>query len=257
MRIMARTLNQGIVVNTPQEVQMIRNTDPKIKSMLIPLGVDVNRFCPASVCDIQMPELDVLERPIFFSASALEPYKRLDLLIDAVSLLNTGSLVIASDGPLRAELLRQAGQKLGPGRFHYAGLVSDEMLVKLHQTADVYCLPSRNEAFGNVLLEALACGKPVVATDDPTRRWIVRDAGIVVDVTDHDAFAHALRRAASIDWGEKPRRRAQFFSLENVAAAWDDLIAAALEGKGDYISAYERELSTSSLDPGSPSRQLA
>jgi glycosyltransferase involved in cell wall biosynthesis len=243
MRVMARTLNQGIAATTPLELDYIRRTEPKIKSVLIPMGVDVRRFLPPSGSEASLLELESLQRPIFFSASALEPYKRLDLLIDAVSLAGRGSLVLSSDGSRRTDLLRQAAQQLGRNRFYYAGVVSDDLLVRLHQSADVYCLPSRNEPFGNVLLEAMACGKPIVSTDDATRRWIVSDAGILVDVTHRKAFADALCRAADTDWGEKPRCRAEFFSLENVAATWSGWIASSLADRNDYVSPYEKALS--------------
>lgn len=242
MRVMARTLNQGIAATTPLELAYIRRTEPKIKSVLIPMGVDMHRFLPPSGSEAILLELKYLQRPIFFSTSALEPYKRLDLLIDAVRLAGRGSVVLSSDGSKRTDLLRQGEQQLGRNRFYYAGVVSDEFLVGLHQAADVYCLSSQNEPFGNVLLEAMACGKPIVATDDATRRWIVGDAGILVDVTNRKAFADALCHAADTNWGEKPRRRAEFFSLENVAATWSAWVTANLADRNDYVSPYEKEL---------------
>lgn len=242
MRIMANKLNHGIVVSTPMELQFIRHNEPKVKSILIPLGVDTDIFQPGLGSENSHLALQDLKRPIIYSASAFVPHKRLHLLVDAVAVLGHGSLVLTGDGPLRDALLQRGMKKLGPERFRYLGTVPTKYhLVPFYQNADVYALSSYNEQFGNVLLEAMACGKPVVATDDATRRWIVGDAGILVNVEDSQAFANALRQAAETDWNNRPRRRADFFSLTRMAAALDQLIAGCLDGNPNYVSRYERE----------------
>ncbi len=242
MRAVARKLNDGIAVQTPFELQFIRSAEPRAKSVLIPLGVDLEAFYPAASDDPLPSELLGLDHPIIFSASAFYPNKRLQLLIDAVGQLKRGSLVMAGDGPARHKLLQFANQSLGEQRFRYMGTLNRRQLLSLYQFTDVFSLPSINEPFGNVLLEAMACNKPIVATNDLTRRWIVGGAGILVDVMDPYAFADALRRAGETSWGDKPRERAQFFSLESVIAAWNDLIVARLDGDETYISRIEKEL---------------
>jgi len=244
MRHVARQMNQCLVVQTPLELAYMRRMEPRLPTALIPLGVDCDRFRPPeSDYGVHLPGLGDLRRPIFLSATALVPYKRVHLLIEAVSLLKAGSVIIAGNGPCRDDLLSLAGQSLDADRFRYVGrITSVEDLARLYQLSDVYCFTAQGEPFGNVLLEAMACDKPIVGTDDATRRWIVGDAGILVDVTDRQAFVEALQRAVETDWGDKPRRRAEFFCLQDVAAAWDELIAGCLAGTPNYFSRYERQL---------------
>ena len=90
----------------------------------------------------------------------------------------------------------------------------------VYNAADVLVLPSYEEPFGMVLLEAMACNKPVVTQDDAVRRWLVAGAGLLVECTDIAALAAALRAAAGRDWGEAPRRRALQFDWELVAAEY-------------------------------------
>ena len=59
------------------------------------------------------------------------------------------------------------------------------------------------------MVEAMASGLPVVATDDPIRREIVGDAGLFVDPTDTNKFANTIEKALNTNWGEKPRKQAE------------------------------------------------
>jgi glycosyltransferase involved in cell wall biosynthesis len=242
MRLIARMVTHGIVVQTPFELKFLRRAEPRARAELIAPGIDVDRFRPGDPRDLAPAELAGLEPPIFLSASAFDPYKRLHLLVDAVSCLEHGSLVMTSDGRERNRVLERADQKLGPKRVRYLGVIDNERLIKLYQATDVFCLASHQEAFGNVLLEALACGRPIVTTDDETRRWIMQQAGLAVDVTNPQAFAAALQQAAATDWGGRPRRRAEYFSLRNVAGEWNRLIAARLGQRDDFVSSYELDL---------------
>lgn len=242
MRIMARHLSHGIVVSTPKDLAFLREREADCTSCLIPPGVDTSFFTPGEpkLVDGSMHRLP---RPIIFSASAFDSFKRIHLLIDAVASCPKGSLLLAGDGPQRAILIERASEMLGPARFHYTGILSRQQLREAYRFADVYCLPSINEPFGIVLIEAMACNKPIVATDDVARRWIIGEAGRVTDVTNTGDFASTLIETASGAWDEKPRRRAESFSLTSVVDAWNALIDMTLKGKGQYTSWYEQELS--------------
>jgi glycosyltransferase involved in cell wall biosynthesis len=102
-------------------------------------------------------------------------------------------LVVAGDGPLRDEVADAAAQLL-PGRFTRLSVAPERMPV-LYRSADVFLHLSKEESFGNVFLEAMACGLPVVAHDSPRVRWIVGDDEFLVDTEDIAAIARHIELA--------------------------------------------------------------
>ncbi len=94
----------------------------------------------------------------------------------------------------------------------------------MYRSADLFTFSTVPwESFGIVLVEAMASGLPVVATDDPIRREIVGDAGLFVDPIDTDAYAAAIQKALDTDWGNKPRLQAEKFSWDKIAKQYETL----------------------------------
>jgi glycosyltransferase involved in cell wall biosynthesis len=114
-------------------------------------------------------------------------FKGLHVLIEAIAQIPEAALVVGGDGEWRNEYEAQARARLGD-RVHFVGDVADEALPDYYRAADTLALPSidRTEAFGLVLLEALACGTPVVASRLPGVRTLVDDGrtGFLVDPGD-------------------------------------------------------------------------
>jgi glycosyltransferase involved in cell wall biosynthesis len=101
--------------------------------------------------------------------------------------------------------------------------------------ADVFALTSRYEGFGNVLVEAMACGVPVVATSSPGTRDIVSpgDDGILVERHEPEAVAAALHEVLSDAalrqrMSEAARRHVERYRTEAVALAYDRVLTEAL-----------------------------
>ncbi len=178
---------------------------------IIPNGVATTAFAPgpALACD--------LPRPVVLCAGALDAMKRPQLAVEAAARAGM-SLLLAGDGELRDEVLALAQQCLG-SRWQWLGEVPEEQLPALYNAADVCTLASYEEPFGIVLLEALACNKPVVTQDDAVRRWLVGDAGLLCDCRDAEAYAAALQQALATDWQDRPRQRALAFDWDAVAQA--------------------------------------
>ncbi|MDO4851692.1 MAG: glycosyltransferase [Actinomycetota bacterium] len=108
------------------------------------------------------------ERLVLF-AGKLTHFKGVDVLLDAVAryeamLPGEVLTVIAGDGERRDELEGQM-RRLGLGSVRFIGNVSQAELARLYNVADVDVVPSRNEPFGLVAVEAMACGTPVVASN--------------------------------------------------------------------------------------------
>jgi len=140
------------------------------KTKIVPIGVADPTHIPGD--DTLPPELEkrINGREIILAVGRLVPYKGFGVLLQAVPDLSSDSVVvIVGAGPL-AEHLRHAIEAAGiADRVILAGRLSDDALKALYAKAALYCLPSlyRAEAFGVVLLEAMAHGLPIVATEIP------------------------------------------------------------------------------------------
>lgn len=138
--------------------------------------------------------------------------KGFDGLLQAFALLRGPNvdLVILGEGPLRAELTKQA-ERLGiADRVHMPGFVSEPERVL--SRAMLFVLSSRWEGFGNALVEALATGVPIVSTDCPgAPRSLLRDGalGHLVPVDEPEALARAIAEALHSPRGTREARQAR------------------------------------------------
>jgi len=196
-----------------------KKVNPFVKSVYIPNGVDLEKF------NVQGQSLHTqLKRPIVLAVGAFTKQKRLDLVIKAVAKIENVSLLIVGGGGDLKEKIREEGEKLLGDKFKILSVPFSEM-PKIYRAANVFTLPSASsEAFGNVLVEAMATNLPVVATNDPIRAEIIGDAGILVDPTDTDEYAKALKRALETKWGDKPRKQAEKFSWDTIAQKYEELL---------------------------------
>jgi glycosyltransferase involved in cell wall biosynthesis len=161
---------------------------------------------------------------------------------------------LGSDDPrdntaVAVEACRRAGVRLvvaggwsGEGA-EAAGRVSDDELVRLYQGASAFVDPTLYEGFGYGVLEAMACGAPVVASDVTSIPEVVGDAGLLCDPKDPEEFARALRRlldeaALAADLRERGIARARTYTWERTGAGLSAAIAAALE-RADRRAASE------------------
>jgi glycosyltransferase involved in cell wall biosynthesis len=129
--------------------------------------------------------------PVALCVARLEPQKRHDILLDAWDLLGGDAvLLLAGDGGLRAELTRQVAARGLTDRVRFLGNRDD--VPDLLAAADVTVLTSDWEGMPVAVLESLAAGRPVVASDVDGVRAAVGDGGIVVPRRDPVATALAL-----------------------------------------------------------------
>ncbi len=145
--------------------------------------------------------------------------------------MEKGTLILVGNGRSKQKLVDLSDQIL-KNRTLFIDILNQEDLSMLYRSCDVFSLPSKNEAFGNVLIEAMASGLPAVATEEEGFRWIIGDeGGILVDVTNSAAYAQALNEAYERDFGEGPQRQAQRFSWQVVGREYQELIKSVLKGK--------------------------
>jgi len=188
------------------------------KVIKIPNGIDCDKFKP----DGEKINFD-LERPIILSVGALVWYKYHDRVIDAMSELDRGSLMIVGEGIKKDELIKKGKNLLGD-RFKIANFKYEDM-PKVYRSCDLFTLPSwGREAFGIVYLEAMASGLGVVAPDDSSRREIIDEAGLFVDVADPKKYAKAIESALKIDWQKKAKIQAEKFSWDKIAKQYEEVL---------------------------------
>lgn len=170
----------------------------KSKIEIIPCGVDINKFKPIKV------ESENSGGHIIFFLSILNEfhrYKGLDYLFRALKIvkkdINEVKLIVGGEGKLLDYYKEMANSMSLGNNVEFVGFIPDNELVRYFNNCDVFVLPSASseqEGFGIVLLEALACEKPVVSTkivgvaEDVDKT----NSGIIVKPKDVEALANAI-----------------------------------------------------------------
>ncbi len=180
-----------IIATSPRYIETSPWLAPvKDKCVVIPLGVDHRRFMPS-------PE-PFGGPPTVLFVGRLRYYKGVDTLLHALVDLPDVHLNVVGNGPMRDEWEALAGTLGLSERVHFAGEVPDEDLPAQYRQAHLFVLPAnaRAEAFGTVLLEAMAAGLPCISTEVGSgTSWVVQDgiSGRVVPPRDPPALAEAIR----------------------------------------------------------------
>ncbi len=191
-------------------------------------GVEITRYANTGVQRSALPTV--------FFCGRHEPRKGLDVLLEALKLMpDNVRLWVASDGPDTARL-REA--YANDHRIEWLGRITDDEKLRRMQSAHVYCAPSlRGESFGVVLLEAMAAGVPIVASDIDGYRNVATDQvdAVLVEPGNPNALAQALTRVIGDDQiAEKLTiaglKRAQQFSMEALAHRYVELYREAIAG---------------------------
>jgi glycosyltransferase involved in cell wall biosynthesis len=191
----------------------------------IPPGTDTHCFVPMvrePLCDIAF--LSVLDD--------FHHYKGVEVLFKAVKMLSMSrpvSLTIGGDGPLRTHYEEMAKEYGIRSHVRFSGFIPDSDLPAFYSSARVFVLPSTDatrEGFGIVLLEAMACSRPVIATTIAGMAAQIRayGAGCIVPVGDASALAVAIasvlddEEAGALMGAAGRRLVCDEFSWESVAA---------------------------------------
>ncbi len=162
---------------------------------IVPNGIDCGRFRPGIVpfAELRDGRINVL------FVGRMDPRKGVPYLCRAMPLIarelsgNARFLIVGEKG-LRSRLCPRPADLHG-AKLEWIGRVSPEDLPRYYATADIFCSPATGqESFGIVLLEAMASGVPIAASDIPGYRTIVRDAreGLLVPPRNPEALARAI-----------------------------------------------------------------
>jgi glycosyltransferase involved in cell wall biosynthesis len=199
-RVLRRSTGWIAFGHTVHETQIARDGYGDVPSRIIPPGVDTRTFVPASRSRARVRG----ERgwddaiPVIGFAGRFVPEKGLDLLMRALRQLTTPWRALFVGGGPHAEALRTFSAEY-PGRVSIAtGITHDEMPAYFN-AMDVLCAPSQTtarwrEQFGRMLIEAMACGIPVLASRSGEIPHVMADAGVLLPEDDAPAWAGALTR---------------------------------------------------------------
>ena len=212
----------GLVCTNPDYFERNR---ARYRSALIPNGVDLTRFRPGAA---ERKRFGLPERgPVVLMVSALIASKNVAEGVAAVAQIADANLVVAGDGSLRHDLNTLAGELL-PGRYRQLTVPATDMPA-LYRSADAFMHLSTDESFGNVFVEAMASGLPIVAYDMPRTRWIVGDHAFFAD--SREALPAALGAALDAPPGAaaEMRERARTFGWPAIAALYNDFFSELLQ----------------------------
>lgn len=206
------------VAISEKALEWARKANPFVRSSYIPIGVDTNVFIPTG-----KKKILGLKRPIVLCVASYTKTKRIPLAVNAVSKLKKVSLAITgSGGELREETEKLGKQLLGK-KFKIIEATYHDM-PSIYRSCDILTVSSESiHSFEIVLLEAMASGLAVVANNDPIRKSIIGNAGILVDPTDSRAYSKAIKEALLRNWGKIPRHQAEKFSWDKIAKKYEKL----------------------------------
>lgn len=188
---------------------------------VIPNVVDERRFQTGAPADPT--------KRIFFTLCGLSDQKGIDHLLKAIALWNPPSnryeFRIGGDGPMRQIYQDMAGRLGVADRIRWLGPISRDQGPQLFRDCHIYVMPSRHETFGVVYAEAIASGKPVIATRCGGPEFIVNKInGILIEVGDIPALAAAMK---------------------NLADTWEQYDPQAI--RADFLTRFSRPVIVSQL----------
>jgi glycosyltransferase involved in cell wall biosynthesis len=187
--------------STKTDLREIFNV-PDHKVSVVGAGVE-KRFRPVTDARVLAATKQQYRLPekFVFSLGTLEPRKNFTGLIRAFEqspVRESHHLVIGGGkGWLYEDIFAAAQTSPVAGRIHLIGFVADEHLPALYSLADIFAYPSHYEGFGIPVVEAMACGTPVVCADNSSLPEVAGQAAILVPATDTAALAGALQLLAN------------------------------------------------------------
>lgn len=198
---------------------------PGEEYFIIPNGIDIERFSPEGPVrkEFTNGKLNIL------FVGRLEKRKGLGHLISACAILKKKlpdfRLIVVGPGTRLRSGYQEQAKELELDNVVFTDFVSDVELPEYYRTADIYCAPAiGGESFGIVLLEAMACGKPVIASNIEGYAGVLNhnEEGLLVPPGDEEALAEAIiflseNRSLRELMGAKGKVKAKEYSWENVA----------------------------------------
>jgi glycosyltransferase involved in cell wall biosynthesis len=207
----------AVVVPTPAMATRLRELGVTVRIEVVPSGIDLAHFGSGRRDSALRSRIGIgaNDRMILY-VGRLAKEKNVELLLAALARAGDESLklVIAGDGPHRADLERRSAEAGVDRAVRFLGVVARDELPGLYASADAFVMPSTTETQGLVIAEAMAAGAYVIAAEAPQNRDVLASAGRIVSPVP-EAFAAALREVPVGGADSEPTRQGALrFSLE-------------------------------------------
>ncbi len=209
---------RSLDANSQYLKQLVLQSFPGLKIKVINNGVDTTQFFPAK---------KPVNKPVILCTSRLAERKGVEYLVRAMALVPKAKLILAGTGILEPKLKQLVKQLHLSSRVKFLGMVPHDRLSSIYRQSSLFVLPSLSESQSNSLLEALATGLPVVATNIGGNPEIVNQSnGILVPSANSYALAQAIikllkQTSKKIDleekfsWQQTAKKYFQLYSRSN------------------------------------------
>ena len=232
--LLSLTVADAVITDSRATANALGARFPWIRTRIhhVPLGVDANFVPSVGTVRNSKTEEPNIDPPFVLNVGKQEPRKNLPLLIEGFARACQWSqwvhdlVLVGPDGSASRDV-RQAVRDSGvENRIHLLGVVADAELVSLYHRASLVVYPSSVEGFGLPVLEAMACGVPVVTLSDPSVLEVTGGAALVLPSATPEAVAHALQSGVEI--GRERDERIRLGLIRAASYRWEYVAAATL-----------------------------
>lgn len=234
-------LRRSEVVIAPTEAiksELQRNVSGIRRIEVVPTGVDLERFNPDLDGSVIRKRYGLEDKKVILHLGRIAMEKNLEQVLRGFARLSSKHpelrLMVTGEGPAKEHYLREAGRLGISEKVLFTGFVSDDELPSYYAACDVFTIASKFETQGLVVLEAMACGKPVVGIDFRAVAEIIQDGrnGFLFQ-EDEESWCLAVERAlgASLELKGKARARAEQYSQAEGAKRLVKIYQAAIASK--------------------------
>jgi glycosyltransferase involved in cell wall biosynthesis len=217
--------SKRIICVSRAEADLFLTHFPKARPRLtvIPNGADLDRITAAE----PFPDAGA----VIVTGGRLQSYKQIDRIVEAMALTPPGlRLVVTGDGPERSALEALVDERGVRAKVSFVGRVEPDLLYRWYASADVFCSMSSNEAMPVTILELLAAGARVVASDIPAHRDIRDRTAGAITLVPLDAGPRLLASALERAVNEPPAPTQRI-------PTWDEVATQTLDVYRDLTSA--------------------
>jgi glycosyltransferase involved in cell wall biosynthesis len=202
-----------------RSVQQSLESEYRLRSEIVPTGVDTKFFCPA-------PGPQPNTRPVVLFVGSLRPFKQPNVILDLAAKFPQADFLLVGDGQMAQEL-RERVQRGNLRNVQLLGSLAPDALREQYRGADLFLFPSTWEGSPKVILEAAACGVPVIARTNYQPETVLDGATGYLVSSDRQLFERTeellsrpeLRR----QFGNAGRIHSQQFDWDRIAVQWEEI----------------------------------